>query len=120
MIELLEDRYVKALTTACLEVALNQPARVIPGQNISFGDKSLALDAHSQVAIRFPAKDDLKYIPLHDFLDTARRFDVKDKVVIVGLDLERYRNVETPLGKLSPHRAFYYVLMSLYRLVSAR
>jgi hypothetical protein len=34
--------------------------------------------------------------------------------VIIGLDGPAFEKIETTMGKITPHRAFYYALMSLW------
>lgn len=117
ILELYDGHYVKSLTLATLELAFHQKARIAPGESLRIGNKKLTLDAYSQAAIRFPMKDDLKYIPLVDFLGPELFPQVKDRIVIFGLDVndvERFKPIQTPMGLVRPHRAFYYALVSLY------
>lgn len=114
LIEAYGDKYVKALVTVCLELALDQTARIVPGESIRFGDRALALDDLSQAKIRYPAKDDATYISLIDFLGRLPVPSVKDRIVIVGFDADRFPPLDTPIGPLRPHRIFYYALRSIY------
>jgi len=114
ILELYEGRYVKSLALAILELAFHQNAQVAPGESLRIGNQELALDADSQAAIRFPKKDDVKYISLVDFLAPAPLPQVKGRIVIVGFDAERSKLIPTPMGLLRLHRAFYYALVSLY------
>lgn len=115
MIEVYEGRYVKALITATLELATGQTARVVPGQSIAFGSKSIPLDTESRAAIQLPARDEIEYISLVDYLKPGPHPEVKGQIVIVGLDTDSSPRVQTPLGTLKAHRAFYYVLTSVSR-----
>ena len=117
MIEAYEGHYVKALLAACLELATGWPARIVPGESIAFGNKFISLDADSRAAIQFPQRDEIDYISLVDFLKAGPRPEVKDKIVIIGLDTGAMARVHTPIGDVKAHRAFYYALLSLSRLV---
>jgi hypothetical protein len=116
ILEWYEDRYVKSLATACLELALGQKAQVIPGKSVAFGSRMLSLDSYSQAAIRFPANDDVSYVSLIDFLHS--KTPLKDRVVIIGADVERLPRVQTPIGPVRIHRVFYLALLSLYGSVT--
>jgi hypothetical protein len=114
ILELYGDHYVKSLTLAVLELAFNKKAQITPGESLKIGEKEIALDRYSQAAIDFPKKDDWSYISLVDFLGPAPLPQVKDRIVIVGLDVERFPPIQTPMGMVRPHRVFYYALVSLY------
>jgi hypothetical protein len=117
ILELYSDHYVKSLTLAVLELAFNQKARITPGESLKIGENQVALDAYSQAAIRFPKKDEVSYISLVDFLGSTPLPQVKDRIVIVGLDIvdvKRFPPIQTPIGMVRPHRVFYYSLVSLY------
>ena len=120
VLELYNDHYVKSLALAVLELALNRKAQITPGESLKFGEKQVALDAFSQAAIHFPKQDDLAYIPLVDFLGSAPLPQVKDRIVIVGFDAERFQPIQTPIGMVRPHRVFYYALVSLYKSLRPR
>lgn len=116
ILEWYEDRYVKSLATECLELALDQKAYVTPGKSVAFGGRKLTLDSYSQAAIRFPANDDVSYVSFTDFLHS--KTPLKDRVVIIGFDAERAPRVQTPIGPVRVHRAFYLALLSLYGSVT--
>ena len=84
-------------------------------KSVRIGGKTLSVDADSQAPVEYPAKDDVAYIPLVDFLKPQPRPEVKGRVIILAYDSDRFEPVETPAGKIRPHRAFYYALMSLHR-----
>lgn len=120
IVEQYGGRYVKSLWTACVELALDRRATVVPGQSVAFGDKRLALDEKSQAGIRLPSQDSLNYISLVDFLsDQKTGGDIKDRVVVVGLDDSTVPTVQTQIGALRVHRLFLYVLQSFYQSVIA-
>lgn len=53
------------------------------------------------------------WVPL--FIGPGPRPEVKDRVVILAYDSSRFEAVDTPLGKIRPHRVFDYALISMYR-----
>jgi hypothetical protein len=114
MIERYKGSYVKSLYTCCLELALGERARIVPGKALEIGGRKLPLDADGQVAVRYPAVDDLQYISMIDLLDGPPRAELRDKVVILGFDGAGFEPVQTPAGPIRPHRAFCYALLSLY------
>ena len=115
LIEEYEKRYVKSLFACCLELAAGKAAEIVPGKSFRIGDKQLTLDAQSQAAIQFPAKDDLNYISLVDFIQPGIRAEAKDQVVVIGYDGDRIPPVQTPIGAVRQHRVFAYALLSLYQ-----
>jgi CHASE2 domain-containing sensor protein len=115
VIEHFRDHYVKSLCLCSVELALGRKATVVPGKSITLGDKTVKLDKRSEIPIEYPAKDDLQYISLVDFLNAKALPDVKDRIVIVGWDVETFEPIRTRIGKIRPHRLFYYSLLSLYR-----
>lgn len=119
IIESYGDKYVKALVTASLELAFDEPVRVTPGKSASLGTKTLVLDDLSQASISFPEHDTLQYIPLVDFLGHSPRPEVRGRVVIIGFDGETFQPLHTPIGPVRPHRVFCYELLSLYHQLEA-
>ena len=117
LVERFRDDYVKSLYTCCIELATGEAARVTPGKSVRFGNGTLELDRRSEAAVRYPAKDDLKYIPFVDLLDGKAQSELKDRVVVIGWDGEAFQPIETPMGRVKPHRVFVYALMSLYEQI---
>jgi hypothetical protein len=115
MIEAYGDRYVESLTTACLELALSGTASFQPGASVRFGSRSIELDAQSRAMVRFPESDNIAYISLVDYLGSAPRPEVKDRIVIIGADVVRMPTLPTRAGPIRPHRLFYCTLLSLYQ-----
>jgi hypothetical protein len=115
LVERYGESLVKSLYLCCLELALGQRAEVIPGKSVRLGGKTVTLDARSEVGIEYPAKDEQPFISFSDFLGPQARPEVKDRVMILAYDSERFEPVETPMGKIRPHRAFVYALTSIYR-----
>jgi hypothetical protein len=106
---------VKSLYLCCIELALGKRAEIIPGKSVRIGDKTVAIDARSEIAVMYPAKDEMPSISFSDFIDPQARPQVKDRIVILAYDSDRFAPVDTPMGKVRPHRAFFYALMSIYR-----
>lgn len=114
LVERYRGDYVKSLFTCCLELAFGESAQVTPGKVVRFGSKVLALDAQNHASVRYPAADDLQYIPLVDVLVGRARPALKDRVVVIGWDGPAFEPIDTPMGKVRPHRVFCYALLSLY------
>jgi hypothetical protein len=115
LVERYGDTYVKSLYLCCLELARDQAAVVEAGKSIRLGDATVALDARSEVPVEYPAADDLAPVSFVDFLAPAPRPEVKGRVVILAYDATRFEPVNTPRGKMRPHRVFYYALRSIER-----
>jgi hypothetical protein len=116
MIERYQSRYAKSLYLCCIEMASGQRAEIRPAESVRIGRKSVTLDRRSEVAVTYPIKDELSYIPFADFIAGSKpTLAVKDRVVVLAYDSERFEPVDTPMGKVRPHRAFYYALLSIYR-----
>jgi CHASE2 domain-containing sensor protein len=115
VVERYRDKLVKSLYLSCLELALGARAQIVPAHSVRIGDKTLELDEHSEIGIEYPAKDDLSYISFVDFIEQPARPELKDRIVIIAYDSERFEPVKTPAGAIRPHRAFIYALMSMYR-----
>jgi adenylate cyclase len=115
MIERYGDSVVKSLCLSCLELAFGERAEVSPGKSVRLHGKTVVLDERSEIGVEYPAKDDLPYISFSDFIGGKTQPEAKDRVVILGYDSDQFEPVETPKGKIRPHRAFVYALMSLYK-----
>ena len=84
-------------------------------RSVRIGDKTIELDEHSEIGVEYPAKDDLSYISFADFIEQPARPELKDRIVIIAYDSEKFEAVKTPAGLMRPHRAFVYALLSMYR-----
>lgn len=115
LVERYGDYLVKSLYLCCVELAIGKRAEIIPGKSIRIGEKTVALDERSEIAVTYPPKDDMPFISLLDFLGPQARPQVKDRIVILAYDSDRFAAIDTPVGKIRPHRAFFYALMSIYR-----
>ena len=114
LVERYGDDYVKSLYLCCLELAAGETAVVEPGTSVHFGTRMLALDGRSEVAVTYPENDELTALSFVDFLQPGARPGVKDRVVILAYDASRFEPVETPRGKMRPHRVFCHALRSIH------
>jgi len=114
LIERYNGSLVRSLYLCCVELAEGKRAEVKPGRFIRVGAKTLSIDDRSEAAVTYPARDDLPYIPFCDFIAPDAKPDVRDRVVLIGYDADQFAPLETPSGKIRPHRAFAYALESIY------
>ena len=99
----------------CIEMATSKKVVVEPGQSLNFGDKKLPVDDRNRVVARLPPKDDLEYIPFHQFLDGAvPSRQIKGKIVIIGYDGAQIHSIPSSIGPIHAHRFFIYSLQSVY------
>jgi hypothetical protein len=115
LVECYRDKMVKSLYLSCLELAFGEQAKVMPARSVKLHGKTLDLDEHSELAVEYPAKDELTFISFADFITQPPRPELKDRIVIIGYDADRFEPVGTPVGKRRPHRVFVYGLMSMWR-----
>lgn len=115
LVERYGDKLVKSLYLSCLELALEARAEIVPARSVRIRDKTLELNEHSEIAVEYPAKDDLSYISFSDFIEQPARPELKERIVIIAYDSDRFEPVITPAGPMRPHRAFVHALMSMYR-----
>jgi hypothetical protein len=106
--------YPSLYLLALIEV-FGESLKVEVGKKVAVGDKSIFINERAEVLINFPAKDNL--VPI-SFIDVYEKKisgkKVEGKVVILGYDGKNAPELETGLGKIKLHRAFYYALNSLY------
>jgi hypothetical protein len=115
IIESYRGRFVKSLWLCCIEATTGQTAQVKPGEQLKIGNRILKLSRDSQLAISFPAADHLDSISFCDLLSgTVDAKKIKNRIVIIGYDGDIRGQVKTPLGEMNRHRAFCYMLFSLY------
>ena len=116
ILEKYRGRYVKSLYLCALELALGERAQILPGQSVTIKGQAIPMDGKNQVAIEFPAKDEIEYVPFHELLSGGiEPKRLEGKVVILGYDGTMIHSLDTPLGKIRAHRAFFYGLESLYK-----
>ncbi|MDB6030947.1 MAG: hypothetical protein JWM16_1285 [Verrucomicrobiales bacterium] len=115
MLETYQGRTVKSLVVCCLEVGTGSRASFEKDYVASFGKKLLRLDNKYGIKANRPMKDQLKYIPFHSLLaGEPEAAGVKGKVVIIGYDGAHIHSTTLPIGGVRAHRAFVYVLKSIY------
>lgn len=110
---------VKSIWLCCLERAFDQSAQIHAGVSVTLAGKTLPLDSASEAVITFPAKDQLDYLSLTDFLSENVPVDrIQNRVVIIAYDGDKSPLFDTPLGKVGADRAFCYMLFSIYNKLS--
>ena len=114
IIERYGDRFVKSLFLCGVELAYGEHAEIVPGKTVRLHGKTVALDDRSEIGIEYPKTNGLPFISFCDFVGPIPHPEVKNKVVILAYDSERFAAIDTPLGKVRPHRAFVFALMSIY------
>jgi CHASE2 domain-containing sensor protein len=123
MLERYQDQVVKTLVLCCLEAATGGKAVIDPGKMLTLANgTTLPLDPQNRVPAKLPTKDELNYIPFHNFI--AGKTPAKDlagKVVIIGYDGEKIPVVQTPVGPVRAHRLFVRQLRTVWdRIEPAR
>lgn len=120
MVQRYQKSVLPALELASVEMALGQKARIRLGTNLALPGHSLPLDPAGRVALRLPAKDDLKALSFVDLV--TGKFDpesVRGKIAVLGFDASETPTAPTSLGPLRIHRLFFYSLESLYQQLVA-
>jgi len=115
LLETYQSRTVKSLVVCCIELAKGKPAVLTPNRRLNFGVDGLRLDGTNCLTAAYPLKDDLPYLPFHQFLAgeiPASR--IKGKVVIIGYDGPGIHSEPTPIGSIRAHRFFVYILQNMY------
>jgi hypothetical protein len=118
LLEAYQSRTVKSLVVCCIELATGKSAVTGPDGNMKFGTNELRLDAQCCVTAKLPAKNDLAYIPFHQFLaGETPASQINGKVVILGYDGPNAQSFATAIGQVKAHRLFVYDLQSIYEQV---
>jgi hypothetical protein len=118
LLETYQSRTVKSLALCCIELATGNPVVIAQDGRMKFGVNELRVDSRNCVTAKLPVKDDLAYIPFHQFLAgeiSASR--IKGKIVIIGYDGSQIHSISTAIGPVRAHRFFVYVLQSIYEQV---
>ncbi|HET6251548.1 MAG TPA: CHASE2 domain-containing protein [Tepidisphaeraceae bacterium] len=115
LVERYRGKYVKSLFLSCLEAATGEKTRFAGKQSVQLGSRRVQLNDHGESAASYPDRDDMPSISFADFVDRKPHASMKDRVVIIAYDSSRFEAIDTPMGKVRPHRVFYYALGSLYR-----
>lgn len=124
MIESYQDKPVKSLTLAALEMATGKQAKIDSGTRVTLGDKSLALTDDNQVPLKLTAITLPDYTPFTTLLDSKAdkaplQEKFRDKVVVIAYDGEKMHFLTTRVGIVKAHRLFYLGLLDVYRQLSA-
>jgi hypothetical protein len=115
MLETYQGHTVKSLVVCCLEMGTGSRASFERDQVVRFGKRRLRLDEQYSIQATKLMKEQLTYIPFHSLLaGDVQANALKGKVVIIGYDGAQIHNVDLPIGQVRAHRAFVYVLKSLY------
>ena len=106
---------VKSIVVAALSLAIGADAHVAPGKSLEIGGTSVSLDRDNQIQLRFPQTDNVKYIPMVDFVLKKDLPDLANRVVILGYDGHGPDDtLQTSIGRISHGRFLYYELRSVY------
>jgi adenylate cyclase len=115
IIESYRGAFVKSLWLCGIEKATGEAAQIEPGRQLKMGNRSVKLSADNQLAVSYPAADHLNSISFCDLLSgTVDAEKIKGRMVIIGYDGDQGGRVKTPLGEMRRHRAFCYMLFSVY------
>ena len=118
LLETYQSRTVKSLIVCCIEQATGRPARIASNSSMKFGASRLQMDSHNCVTANLPPKDDLAYIPFHQFLEgDIPASQIKGRIVIIGYDGPKMQSFSTTIGQVRGHRLFVYALQSIYEQV---
>ena len=120
MIESYQNKPVKSLILAALEVALGETAKIDSGVRVTLGKKSVALTDDNQVVLKLSSVALPDYVPFTALLDgkmnsTQLQEKFRDKVVVIGYDGEKMHFLTTNAGLVKAHRLFYLGLLDVYR-----
>lgn len=120
MIESYQNKPVKSLTLAALEIALGETAKIEGGTRITLGKRSVALTDDNQVSLKLASVALPDYVPLAVLLDGKINRAIleekfRDKVVVIGYDGEKMHFLTTNVGMVKAHRLFYLGLLEVYR-----
>jgi len=123
MIENYQNKPVKSLTLAALELATGKAAKIDSGTRVTLGDTSLPLTDDNQVALKLTAITLPDYVPFNTLLegkmaDTQLKEKFRDKVVVIAYDGEKMHFLTTRAGTVKAHRLFYLGLLDVYRQLS--
>jgi hypothetical protein len=118
LLETYQSRTVKSLVVCCIELATDKPAVITPSGKMKFGAGELKLDDNHCMTTKLPEKDELAYLPFHQFLaGETPAAQLKGKVVIIGYDGPKIQTTSTRIGPIRAHRFFVYALRSVYERV---
>ena len=114
-----QDKALPSLTVAALQVALGGSVSIVPGQRMSIGGRSLALDGQSLISVRpdaFRDVDDTEYIPFGELVsERALPNWLRGKVVVIGYHGNRIGRVSTPGGSIRAHFVYWLGLIDVWK-----
>ncbi len=116
MIESYQDKPVKSLTLAALELATGESAKIESGTRLTLGSQSLALTEDNQLALKITSVNLPAALPFTALLDG--KFDkslFRDKVVVIAYDGAKMNFLKTKAGVVKAHRLFYLGLLDVWR-----
>ncbi len=113
MFERYQNRIYKTLWLSVLQYAL--PSLQIDGRYLANGNKKASINEFGEISVRYPREDKLDYIPFYSLVQkNTDKSSVAGKIVLIGYDGNNIGFLDTPIGKVKAHRAFYYCLQDLY------
>jgi CHASE2 domain-containing sensor protein len=110
-----QDAVYPSLALLALKEVIGASPQVEIGKKVFLKNKSVPINHRAEVFINFPEKDELVPISFLDVLEKKiSQKEIEGKVVVLGYDGKNSPLIDTSIGKLKLHRAFYYSLLSLY------
>lgn len=110
-----QAKTVKSVTLSCIEMATGSPMVITTNGQMKFGAKVLPVDSRYMAPAKWPVKDNLAYIPFHQFVaGEVAASQIKGKIVIIGYDGPQMHTIPTSMGQVRAHRLFVYNLQSIY------
>ena len=124
IIESYQNKPVKSLTLATLEMATGKQAKIDSGARVTLGEKSLTLTDDNQVPLKLTSIVLPDYMPFTTLVDhktdkAQLQEKFRDKVVVIAYDGEKMHFLTTRVGTVKAHRLFYLGLLDVYRQWSA-
>lgn len=118
--ERLGERSYPSLTVAAISLALGDTALTIqPGKQIRLGNKTVSLDAQSQImlsATTFRNADDTAYFSFADVVEgKVAPQALRGKVVVIGYQGSKMPTVRTNAGATKLHVAFWLGLQDAWK-----
>ena len=113
MFEKYQNSIYKSLWFSILQYAL--PSLQVDGKYLSNGSKKAVIDEYGEVSVRYPCEDKLDYISFYSIVQRSiDKSSIIGKIILIGYDGNNIGYLDTPIGKIKAHRAFYYCLQNLY------
>jgi CHASE2 domain-containing sensor protein len=114
-----QDKALPSLTVAALQVAVSGAVSITPGQRVTIGGRTLALDAQSLINVSpdaFRDVDDTEYIPFKELVsERALPNWLRGKVVVIGYHGTRIHRVSTPGGSIRAHFVYWLGLVDAWK-----